>query len=41
MNDAAKDDVEERLRKLQVLYDQALINREEYEKKKKEILEDL
>lgn len=33
--------VEERLRKLQSLYDQALITREEYEAKKKDILEDL
>ncbi|MBQ8231260.1 MAG: SHOCT domain-containing protein [Lachnospiraceae bacterium] len=41
-NDASeKEDVEERLRKLQSLYDQALITREEYEQKKKEILEEL
>lgn len=33
--------VEERLRKLQSLYDQALITREEYEQKKKDILEEL
>lgn len=38
---SAKPNVEERLRKLQGLYDQALITREEYEQKKKEILEDL
>ena len=36
-----KEDVEERLVKLQNLYHQALITREEYEQKKKEILEDL
>ena len=35
------DDGEERLRKLQRLYDQALITREEYDQKKKEILEEL
>lgn len=37
----AGEDVEERLRKLQSLYDQALITREEYEQKRKEILNDL
>lgn len=37
----AQDDVETRLRKLQGLYDQALITREEYEEKKKDILKDL
>ncbi len=36
-----KEDVEERLRKLQSLFDQALITREEYEQKKREILEEL
>ena len=36
-----EESVEERLKKLQSLYDQALITREEYEQKKKEILEDL
>lgn len=35
------EDVEARLVKLQSLYHQALITREEYEQKKKEILEDL
>lgn len=35
------ESVEERLRKLQNLYDQALITREEYDQKKKEILEEL
>lgn len=35
------DDVEARLRKLQSLYDQSLITYEEYEQKKKEILEEL
>ena len=35
------DSAEERLRKLQSLYDQAFITREEYELKKKEILDDL
>ena len=37
----AQENVEERLRKLQSLYDQMLITREEYEAKKKDILEDL
>lgn len=37
----SRKDVESRLRKLQSLYDQALITREEYEQKKKDILEDL
>ena len=37
----ARESVEERLRKLQNLYDQMLITREEYEAKKKDILEDL
>lgn len=36
-----QESVEERLRKLQSLYDQMLITREEYEAKKKDILEDL
>lgn len=40
-SEAVKDDVEERLRKLQGLYEQALITSEEYEQKRKEILEDL
>ena len=40
-NDAADDDIEERLRKLQNLYDQALISYEEYNQKKKEILKEL
>lgn len=35
------DDMEARLRKLQSLYDQSLITYEEYEQKKKEILEEL
>ena len=35
------DSVEERLRKLTDLYTQALITREEYEQKKKEILDEL
>lgn len=38
---SVEEDVESRLRKLQSLYDQALITREEYEEKKKDILEDL
>jgi len=36
-----QESVEERLRKLQRLYDQMLITREEYEAKKKDILEEL
>ena len=36
-----EESVEERLKKLQSLYDQALITREEYEQKKKEILDEL
>ena len=36
-----QEDVEERLRKLLSLYEQALITCEEYEKKKKEILDEL
>lgn len=41
-NDATeKEDIEGRLKKLQDLYDRALITREEYEQKRKEILEDL
>ena len=36
-----EESVEERLKKLQSLYDQALITRDEYEQKKKDILEDL
>lgn len=35
------DNIEERLRSLQSLYDQRLITREEYEAKKQEILRDL
>lgn len=38
---ANRESVEERLRKLQSLYDQMLITKEEYDQKKKEILEDL
>lgn len=38
---SVQDDVETRLKKLQSLYDQALITREEYEAKKKDILEEL
>ena len=37
----AGGDMENRLRKLQSLYDQSLITYEEYEQKKKEILEEL
>lgn len=40
-NSIVRDSVEERLRKLQSLYDQMLITREEYEAKKKDILEEL
>lgn len=40
-NDASNDDMEARLRKLQSLYEQSLITYEEYEQKKKEILEEL
>lgn len=36
-----KEDVTERLRKLQSLYDQALITREEYEQKRRDILDEL
>ena len=36
-----KEDVTVRLRKLQSLYDQALITREEYEQKRREILDEL
>ena len=39
--DTKEDDMETRLRKLQNLYDQSLITYEEYEEKKKEILEEL
>ena len=35
------DSMEERLRKLQSLYDQSLITYEEYEQKKKAILDEL
>jgi len=35
------ESIEERMRRLQSLYDQALITREEYEQKKKDILEEL
>lgn len=38
---SSQESVEERLRKLQSLYDQMLITREEYEAKKKDILDDL
>ena len=41
VGDCKKEDVEERLRKLLSLYEQALITREEYEQKKKEILNEL
>lgn len=41
-NDTAdKEDTEERLKKLVSLYSQSLITREEYEQKKKEILDEL
>ena len=36
-----QEDVTERMKKLQSLYDQALITKEEYEQKRKEILNDL
>ena len=36
-----KEDIEGRLKKLQDIYDRALITREEYDQKRKEILEDL
>ena len=39
--EAEKESVEERLKKLTNLYVQSLITREEYEQKKKEILDDL
>ena len=39
--DTKEDDMETRLRKLQNLYDQSLITYDEYEQKKKEILEEL
>ena len=39
--EATEDDIEERLRKVQNLYDQALISYEEYNQKKKEILKEL
>jgi len=38
---AAKPDAAERLRKLQSLYEQGLINKEEYEQKRKEIMDSL
>lgn len=38
---ADNEDIEERLKKLQNLYNQSLITMEEYEQKKKEILEEL
>lgn len=38
---SSQESVEERLRKLQNLYDQSLITAEEYDRKRKEILEDL
>ena len=41
VGDCKKEDVKERLRKLLSLYEQALITREEYEQKKKEILNEL
>ncbi|MBQ7795520.1 MAG: SHOCT domain-containing protein [Lachnospiraceae bacterium] len=40
-DESGKEDVEERLKKLQNLYHQALITEEEYEQKKKEILDEL
>ncbi len=40
-NEVTDDDIEERLRKLQNLYDQSLISYEEYNQKKKEILKEL
>ena len=40
-NETANGDIEERLRKLQNLYDQSLISYEEYNQKKKEILKEL
>lgn len=39
--DTKENDMETRLRKLQNLYDQSLITYDEYEQKKKEILEEL
>ncbi len=39
--DVKEEDMETRLRKLQSLYDQSLITYEEYEQKRKEILEEL
>ena len=39
--DVSAEDAEERLRKLQNLYNQSLITYEEYEQKKKEILDEL
>ena len=39
--DAPAQSAEERLKKLQTLYDQRLITSEEYEQKRKEILEEL
>ena len=39
--DASVEDAEERLKKLQSLYNQSLITYEEYEQKKKEILDEL
>lgn len=39
--DLAKESVEERLKKLQSLYQQALITDEEYEKKRQEILDEI
>lgn len=41
MKETAAEDAEERLRKLQSLYNQSLITYEEYEQKKKEILDEL
>lgn len=38
---SSEGDVEARMKKLQSLYDQALITREEFEQKRKEILKDL
>ena len=39
--DGKEGDVEARLRKVQGLYDQGLISREEYEEKRKEIMKEL
>lgn len=41
MSETSEDDIEVRLRRLQSLYEQSLITYEEYEEKKKEILDEL